>query len=375
MRLTLDLLLVACGLASLALYYRGARRAGVRWYEQLAFALGWATIFYALLSKLDVMSDVLFSAHMTQHELLMVIAAPLLVAGRPFAAGLHGLTPRPRAVAITFFRRIRRPWRALTHPVVVLFVHAIALWMWHIPVLFEAALANELVHAVQHLMFFITAAMFWWSIMHGRWGKVGYGVAVFFTFATMMHTSILGVLLTFGNRLWYPSYAEHSQHALDDQRLAGLIMWIPAGTIFLIVALALFAAWLGESERRARISTLTLLLCIFLVACEPNPKRIQREAELQTGGKAERGQKAIRHYGCGSCHTIPGIPGAQANVGPSLEKVAMRNYLAGRLDNTADNLIRWIRHPKSVDPRTAMPEMAVTERDARDIAAYLYTLR
>ncbi|HEY0139765.1 MAG TPA: cytochrome c oxidase assembly protein [Thermoanaerobaculia bacterium] len=376
MRLALDLLLVLCGLVSLTLYFRGARRAGARWYEQLAFALGWATILYALLSKLDVLSDILFSAHMTQHELLMVIAAPLLVAGHPFAAGLHGLPQRPRAHAIALARRIRSPWRALTHPIVVLIVHAVALWMWHIPVLFEAALANELIHAVQHLMFFVTAALFWWSIIHGRYGKVGYGIAVFFVFAMMMHTSVLGVLLTFANRLWYPSYAAHSDHALEDQRLAGLIMWIPAGLIFLLVALALFAAWLGESERRARISTLSLLLCVLLLtACEPNPKRIRTEAEQLTGGNADRGKKAIRHYGCGSCHTIPGIPGANTTVGPSLEKLRMRNYLAGRLDNTADNLIQWIRHPRHVDPKTAMPEMAVTERDGRDIAAYLYTLQ
>jgi cytochrome c2 len=192
---------------------------------------------------------------------------------------------------------------------------------------------------------------------------------VLFVFTTAMHTSILGVLLTFAQRLWYPSYG-----SLEDQQLAGLIMWIPSGVIFGIAGLALFAAWLGESERRARASTLIVLL-LLVAACNEYPGDRIAEARQLTGGEPERGEHAIRRYGCGTCHTIPGIPGATANVGPPLDKLGVRGYLAGRLTNSPENLLRWIREPQSVDPKSAMPDMGVTERDGRDIAAYLYTLK
>lgn len=99
------------------------------------------------------------------------------------------------------------------------------------------------------------------------------------------------------------------------------------------------------------------------------------EARALTGGTPARGAAAIRAYGCGSCHTIPGIPGADALVGPPLQGLVRRAYVGGVLPNTPDNLVRWIRHPRQVSPRTAMPELGVTAADARDIAAYLYSRR
>ncbi|HET7436144.1 MAG TPA: cytochrome c oxidase assembly protein, partial [Thermoanaerobaculia bacterium] len=167
-------------------------------------------------------------------------------------------TLRHRFGALARTPAVTRSWHGLTGPVTVLLLHAVVLWGWHIPALFEWALRNETVHAVQHLMFFVTAALFWWALIHGRYGRLGYGVAVFFVFITSMHTGLLGVALTFARRLWYPMYgpraAAWSVSPLEDQQLAGLIMWIPAGVIFIVVALALFAAWLGESERRVRIA-------------------------------------------------------------------------------------------------------------------------
>jgi cytochrome c1 len=84
---------------------------------------------------------------------------------------------------------------------------------------------------------------------------------------------------------------------------------------------------------------------------------------------------AIRLYGCPACHTIPGIPGARAIVGPELAGISGRPYIAGVLTNTPTNLIRWIHHPQQVDPLTAMPDVGLTEPAARDIASYLYTLK
>lgn len=93
------------------------------------------------------------------------------------------------------------------------------------------------------------------------------------------------------------------------------------------------------------------------------------------GGSPERGRQAIPRYGCGACHTIAGVPGAQGKVGPRLADLNERVMIAGRLANTPDNLMHWIQYPQSVSPGTAMPNMAVTDADARDIAAYLLTLR
>jgi cytochrome c len=92
-------------------------------------------------------------------------------------------------------------------------------------------------------------------------------------------------------------------------------------------------------------------------------------------GDPERGELAIRRYGCGTCHEIPGIRGANGHVGPSLAELAGRRYLAGQLPNTPAYLIQWIRQPQSVVPGNVMPDMAVTPHDAADIAAALYHAR
>lgn len=93
------------------------------------------------------------------------------------------------------------------------------------------------------------------------------------------------------------------------------------------------------------------------------------------GGNAQQGRQALLDYGCHSCHTIPGVPGADATVGPPLYDWADRHYIAGRLPNTAENLLLFVQFPQTVAPGIAMPDMDVTEQDARDIGAYLYTLR
>lgn len=94
-----------------------------------------------------------------------------------------------------------------------------------------------------------------------------------------------------------------------------------------------------------------------------------------TGGVPRRGRVILRKYGCHACHTIPGVEGARGTVGPPLDRLGSRPYLAGRLPNTPENLLRWIRDPQGIEPGTAMPNMHVTEQDGRDIAAYLYTLK
>jgi cytochrome c2 len=123
------------------------------------------------------------------------------------------------------------------------------------------------------------------------------------------------------------------------------------------------------------LSAITLLMLMLTACSDLNSREVQTAAMLTAGGNARVGREDIRKYGCYSCHTIPGVPGARGLVGPPLDGIRNRQYIAGELPNTADNLMKWIQHPHQVEPHTVMPEMGVSEQDSRDIAAYLYTLR
>ena len=128
---------------------------------------------------------------------------------------------------------------------------------------------------------------------------------------------------------------------------------------------------------KAALKVVSLLaLGAFLSSCSDlNSSRVRAAYITTGGGNARVGKADIRKYGCYTCHTISGVPGARGLVGPPLDGIGERQYIAGELPNTAANLMRWIQHPHSVEPHTLMPEMGVTEQDSRDIAAYLYTLR
>jgi putative membrane protein len=261
---TLDPFVIGTLAGSAALYAGGlarlwrtpAGRRTVPAWHAVAWTAGWLTIIVALLSPLDYLSDVLFSAHMTQHELLMLVAAPLIVVGRPLVVMLWAAGPslRTRIGRVTQAPVFEAGWRGITGPIVVWILHAVALWAWHVPALFEAALADERIHAVQHLSFFVTAALFWWAVVHGRYGRGGYGMAVLYVFTTALHSGALGALFTFAPTERYPAYDGPTRawgaDPLADQALAGVIMWIPFGVVFMVVGLALFATWLGESDRR-----------------------------------------------------------------------------------------------------------------------------
>ncbi len=246
------------------LYARGVRRLwreagdgrGIRRREAGSYAGGWVSLFIALVSPLHPWGRVLFSAHMTQHEVLMLVAAPLLVLGRPLIAYLW-------ALPVGWARRVgnwgklawwQAIWRRLTNPLAAWAIHAVALWIWHAPVLFEAVLKSELVHTLQHLCFFLSALLFWWALIHSREGLMGYGAAVLYLFTTSVHSGVLGALLTFARTVLYRSYNETTQtwglSPLEDQQLGGLIMWVPAGLVYLFAGLLLFAGWMRESERR-----------------------------------------------------------------------------------------------------------------------------
>jgi cytochrome c2 len=117
------------------------------------------------------------------------------------------------------------------------------------------------------------------------------------------------------------------------------------------------------------------LACIALLALTACFETIGTPATGVPGGDAALGRQAISNYGCGACHTIPGVTAARGVVGPPLTGIANRSFIAGKLRNEPDNMILWIQHPQSVWPGNAMPDMHVTDADARNIAAYLYTLK
>lgn len=125
------------------------------------------------------------------------------------------------------------------------------------------------------------------------------------------------------------------------------------------------------------IAAAAILLCLVAgtTACRDRRQNVYDQARTLTGGDPGKGMAAIDKYGCGGCHTIPGVAGATATVGPPLTNIASRSILGGHLTNTPDNMMLWIKRPQQIDPKNVMPDMGVTDGDARDITAYLYTLR
>jgi putative membrane protein len=231
---------------------------GVRRWEAAAFWCGWVTLIVALISPLHAWGSMLFAAHMTQHEVLMLLVAPMMVLGKHLVAILKGL-PRGWArdlVRWTAARWWRAIWHVLTNPLVAWLIHAIVLWAWHIPVLFEATLTNDFVHALQHLSFLLSALLFWWALMQGPQRALNFGVAVLYMFTTALHSGALGALITFARTVWYPAYSSTAPvwgfTALEDQQLGGLIMWVPACTIYIVAGLALAVGALRTSEARVR---------------------------------------------------------------------------------------------------------------------------
>lgn len=112
--------------------------------------------------------------------------------------------------------------------------------------------------------------------------------------------------------------------------------------------------------------------CLILVGCAL--AAVPSTSERVPGGNPQRGQHALAAYGCGACHVIPGVPAARGQVGPPLTGLGQRTIIAGRLHNDATNLIAWVQHPQLIAPGVDMPDLGITDGDARDIAAYLLTL-
>ena len=251
------LMLLALYLSGLwTLQRRNGRLADVRRRQLIYFLCGWVSLAVALISPLDALSDVLFSAHMLQHLFLLLLAPLFFVLSKPLPIYLWALPqPTRRLAAFTLQPSwVRNGWHKLTAPVMVWFTYTALLWFWHAPSIYQAALRTEWLHVLEHLSFFGAAALLWWAVIHPRGGARRYGIGMLILFLTALQGSVLGALLTFSSVLWYPIYAPWAAYSnrtpLADQQLAGLIMWIPPGIFYLSAILALFALWLGAVEKR-----------------------------------------------------------------------------------------------------------------------------
>ncbi len=253
----------------LALYGAGAARRGswarLRW-RHASFAAGWLTLFFALASPIHEVGEQLFSAHMLQHEIMILISAPLIAAAHPGVTCLWAFAPRHRGRVGGWIHRVESApvVRFVEAPLNAWILEAAALWLWHIPALYQATLTSDGVHAAQHLSFFLTAVLFWSALFGMGRSSAHYGAAILYVFATAVHCSALGALLTFSSVLWYPAYAHTTARwgftPLQDQQLGGVIMWVPSGFVFIVIALALLAKWIAESDRRLKLGMLAAVL-------------------------------------------------------------------------------------------------------------------
>jgi putative membrane protein len=236
------------GLAvSALLYWRGAASSrGASGQRRAAFWSGWLVLLIALVSPVHAMGEVLFSAHMVQHELMMVVAGPLIIASRPLGAMVWGLPPgwRRGTGAAAKLAPVQTLWGFCTRPLHASWLHFAALWIWHIPVLFQGAVENVWLHGLQHISFLGSALLFWWALMRAAEHRRHAGEAALYLFTTMVHTGMLGALLTFSTRVWYPVYGEKAAawglSAIEDQQLGGLIMTVPPIAVYLLIFLGAF---------------------------------------------------------------------------------------------------------------------------------------
>jgi cytochrome c oxidase assembly factor CtaG len=220
------------------------------------FAAGWAVLAGATLSPLHALGARSFTAHMAEHELIMLGAAPLMVWARPLGVMIWAFPAGARQAlgAIPRNRAIGGLWRVFSDPLLATVLQAAALWLWHLPSLFDLALRSEGWHAVQHLCFFVSALFFWSAMLAPRRSP---WTAAALLFATSMITGALGAFMALSESPWYAPYAAMGLAAFgltpeQDQQLAGVLMWVPGGLFHALVAIGMLAPALrGSDVRRA----------------------------------------------------------------------------------------------------------------------------
>jgi len=225
-----------------------------RW-RLVSFTAGLTTLFLAIASPLDALGELLLHLHMTQHMLLMMVAPPLIWLGQPVVPALRGLPSRWVKHGFDWFLRrpiVRHAGRTITHPAVCWTALSTVLLVWHVPRLYELGLHSESWHNAQHACFFTAALLFWWPVIGvwpsdpvwPRWAMIPYLVG-----ADLVNTG-LSAVLSFSGHVLYPTYENVPRvtglSPLDDQALAGVLMWIPGSIAFLLPAVLLTMRLFGE---------------------------------------------------------------------------------------------------------------------------------
>jgi putative membrane protein len=356
-------------------------------WQVIAFWIGLIILAAALQSPLEPIADQLLSIHMVQHLLLILFAAPLLVLGSPVVVLLWALPRRGR-------RTLTRAWsacggprllKAAGNPALIWALFSGAFVFWHTPGPYRWGAHNDLAHAFEHFSFLATAMAFWAIVLApASRRRLGYGPSILYVASAAVISGLPGALMIFAPRPLYSlggAAAQWRLSPLQDQQLAGLLMWIPMDAVYFAVCGWLFLRWLMEGERRTlprlssaieRSASTLVLLAFVLAGCG---QQAESDAAENQVGNVKHGAILLDHYGCGSCHAIPGIADAQGDVGPPLTRIARRVYIAGLLRNSPDNMEQWLMHPQRIAPGNAMPDMQITESDARDITAFLMTLK
>lgn len=220
------------------------------------FLLGWSVLAAATISPLHEGGEHSFTLHMLEHELIMLVAAPLMALSRPLGVMIWALPGEARIGLSAWARggRLYWLWRRATAPVTATIVQLAIIWLWHAPAFFDQALRHEGWHVVQHVCFLVSALLFWWAMVFGRAGPNGYGLAALCLFVTSLGGGALGALMTFSASPWYADYAAMGMGLMgltpeQDQQLAGLLMWIPGGMVHAGAALILLMRWLALDRR------------------------------------------------------------------------------------------------------------------------------
>jgi putative membrane protein len=229
----------------------------VHGWQAGCFAAGLLALVAVLATPFEHLAEERLWAHMVQHLALEAVAAPLLVLGNPLSVLPWALPHRWRRTTLPWGRRLSRhharpaSWAAWA--LAALALQTVTLWAWHLPTPYQAALRTAWVHGLEHASFLATALVFWWAVIGARRRSL-YGPGVLVTFGAALQGSLLGVLMALASRPWYPVYAEAHGPAsgltpLEDQQVAGVIMWGPGGMLYAVAAVLLFAAWIRRPER------------------------------------------------------------------------------------------------------------------------------
>jgi putative membrane protein len=255
--LALAVMIYVVGMSNI--WRRAGAGRGIHAGRVVSFLGAVLALLVIFVSPLDALSEELFSAHMVQHMLLIFIVAPLLVCS-DFPLALLWALPRNWAQSLGHKWNQSpipsRVWQVLTSPVSAWVQFTIVFWIWHASWLYEAALQNEVIHILEHVLFLATGILFWWVLFQPTEQKHRrYGIGVLYLFTTVLQSGILGALMTFASQPWYSSYAGSVRHwgltSLQDQQLAGIIMWMIGGAVFTLLTIGYFAAWLRAVEHHS----------------------------------------------------------------------------------------------------------------------------